>query len=246
MACTDGAQTSVPQTVTVKNDYAAELTFFAATIQVTYPAGSTCTAADGVTTLTAPDTSGSWKCTVPNAGTWTVSCTDGSETDSDSVSIASDGQSASVTLTYRTMIYDLGWGDTASGFQSHYTGPTSSDRWPITVTYENGYIVMNRTTYNGGACVYTNVGFDLTDVDTVCCKTGDIGSGSGADSGSIYFGVGKASSYATAKVKLTASNTEYTLDVSALTGEYRIGFYGPVNNSADWKWTNRKIEAFWF
>ena len=182
VACTDGAQTSVPQTVTVKNDYAAELTFFAATIQVTYPAGSTCTAADGVTTLTAPDTSGSWKCTVPNAGTWTVSCTDGSETDSDSVSIASDGQSASVTLTYRTMIYDLGWGDTASGFQSHYTGPTSSDRWPITVTYENGYIVMNRTTYNGGACVYTNVGFDLTDVDTVCCKTGNIGSGSGADS----------------------------------------------------------------
>ena len=46
--------------------------FFAATINVTYPAGSTCTATDGVTTMYAPDTSGTWACVVPNAGTWTV------------------------------------------------------------------------------------------------------------------------------------------------------------------------------
>ena len=46
--------------------------FFSATIHVTYPAGSTCTATDGTTTLTAPDTSGTWDCVVPNAGTWTL------------------------------------------------------------------------------------------------------------------------------------------------------------------------------
>ena len=47
-------------------------TTFVATINITYPAGSTCTATNGTTTLTAPDTSGTWKCIVPNAGTWRV------------------------------------------------------------------------------------------------------------------------------------------------------------------------------
>lgn len=48
---------------------------FSATINVSYPPGSTCTATDGVTTLNAPDTSGTWECIVPNAGTWTISST---------------------------------------------------------------------------------------------------------------------------------------------------------------------------
>lgn len=45
---------------------------FNATINITYPAGSTCTATDGKTTLTAPNTSGTWACAVPNAGTWKI------------------------------------------------------------------------------------------------------------------------------------------------------------------------------
>ena len=69
---TDGEQTA-QKTVTITADYATAITFFAATIHVTYPAGSTCTATDGVTTLTAPDTSGTWDCVVPNAGTWRFS-----------------------------------------------------------------------------------------------------------------------------------------------------------------------------
>ena len=50
---------------------------FEATIHITYPAGSVCTATDGVTTLTAPDTSGTWDCVVPNAGDWTVALDSG-------------------------------------------------------------------------------------------------------------------------------------------------------------------------
>ena len=67
----DGEQTA-QKAVTITADYSTAITFFAATIHVTYPAGSTCTATDGVTTLTAPDTSGTWACVVPNAGTWTI------------------------------------------------------------------------------------------------------------------------------------------------------------------------------
>ena len=74
---TNGEQTSAPKPVTITADYSTAITFFAATIHVTYPAGSTCTATDGVTTLTAPDTSGTWDCVVPNAGTWTVSIGNG-------------------------------------------------------------------------------------------------------------------------------------------------------------------------
>lgn len=76
LSITDGEQTA-QKTVTITADYSAAITFFAATIHVTYPAGSTCTATGGVTTLTAPDTSGTWDCVVPNAGTWTVSLDNG-------------------------------------------------------------------------------------------------------------------------------------------------------------------------
>lgn len=85
---TDGTQTA-RKTVTITADYAAAMSFFAATINVTYPAGSTCTANDGVTTITAPDTSGTWACVVPNAGMWTVSLDIGF---SETVSITQSGQ----------------------------------------------------------------------------------------------------------------------------------------------------------
>ena len=75
-----------------------------AVIGVTYPEGSTCTATDGTTTLSAPDTSGTWACIVPNAGTWTVECTDGTDTATETVTISAEGQVETVTLDYGTPI----------------------------------------------------------------------------------------------------------------------------------------------
>ena len=76
LSITNGIQIA-QKTVTITTDYTATITFFVATIHVTYPAGSTCTATDGVTTLTAPDTSGVWELVVPNTGDWTVSLNNG-------------------------------------------------------------------------------------------------------------------------------------------------------------------------
>lgn len=73
---------------------------FESTVNITYPAGSVCTATDGTITFTAPNTSGSWTCKVPNAGTWTITSTDGASTASTSVSITAAGQTASATLAY--------------------------------------------------------------------------------------------------------------------------------------------------
>lgn len=105
---TDGGQTA-SKVVTVTADYAVSVTFFAATINVTYPAGSTCTATNGATTLTAPDTSGVWACVVPNSGAWTVSIANNAGTKSKSVTITSNGQTANCVLgapsDYQEVVY---------------------------------------------------------------------------------------------------------------------------------------------
>lgn len=108
MTSADGTETMQPKVYHITAGYEIVLTFFAATIHVTYPAGSTCTATDGVTTLTAPDTSGAWDCVVPNAGTWTVHSTD-SRVDDEVVSIGSNGQEVSVTVN-RKYIFKSGLG----------------------------------------------------------------------------------------------------------------------------------------
>lgn len=104
---TDGSQTASKQ-VAVTLDYAASLTFFSATIRVTYPVGSVCTCSDGTTTLTAPDTSGSAVFTVPNAGTWTVKITSGGKVKTAAVQITAGGQSKSVAIDYILYLYNRG------------------------------------------------------------------------------------------------------------------------------------------
>ena len=71
-----------------------------AVIGVTYPEGSTCTCTDGEKEFTAKDTSGQAIFPVPYVGTWTVSCTDGTEIASQSVNIIAEGQSENIKLMY--------------------------------------------------------------------------------------------------------------------------------------------------
>ena len=105
---TDGEQ-EAQKTVTITADYTTAITFFAATIHITYPAGSKCTATDGVTTLTAPaDAKGTWDCVVPNAGTWTVTCTDDADNASSEVYINTDGQVETIELSYNPILFRSG------------------------------------------------------------------------------------------------------------------------------------------
>lgn len=102
---------STSRNVNIVADYAVTLAYFSATITVTYPANSTCTCSDGITTLTDTNTGATEKTvifTVPNTGTWTVNCTDGDKTKSATVSITTDGQAENVTLTYELYLYDAG------------------------------------------------------------------------------------------------------------------------------------------
>lgn len=120
VSISDGEQTA-QKSVTITADYSTAITFFTATIHVTYPAGFTCTATDGVTTLTAPDTSGTWDCVVPNAAVWTLTCGDVVK----KVDISTNGSTVIVPLAY--LIYQGGYCKSFTGGYSSHEGvmPTS-------------------------------------------------------------------------------------------------------------------------
>lgn len=154
---TDGEQTS-QKSVTITADYSTAITFFSATIHVTYPAGSTCTATDGVTTLIAPDTSGTWACVVPNAGTWIVSCTDNDYSASINVTISINGQT--VSIAFQTYIFQSGIGDVVSMISAKSAAGS--------VSIKTDYIKLSfSTTDNGEACAYTRSKVDLTKYKTL-------------------------------------------------------------------------------
>lgn len=70
-------------------------------IIVTYPVGAVCTITNGITSYAAPDTSGSWSCTVNSGGEWTVTVV-GVATVSETVRLTNGTPVKSVTLTYET------------------------------------------------------------------------------------------------------------------------------------------------
>lgn len=200
--------------VVVTTDYSTVIAFFAATINITYPAGSTCTCSDGTTTLSAPDTSGTWACIVPNAGTWTVTSTSGKETDSKTVTITTDGQSISVELSYALFL-----------FKPNAPSDIIAGEWEMpgnsTVTAEAELVVKSVNYYNGNRDISarTKGQIDLTEYSTLqaTCKA----SGGSDTKLEVYSG-----SSVVASAAIGTSLTTVTVDISALSGLHSIGFGG--------------------
>ena len=75
-----------------------------AAISVTYPAGSVCTATNGTITLTAADTSGQVVFGIPEPASipeaWTINITDGTDSESATVSITEYGQVEYIEISY--------------------------------------------------------------------------------------------------------------------------------------------------
>jgi len=91
------------QVVSEMTTYPVILSVFNATVTVTFPysKGASCTITDGVTTLTA--TTSPMAFNVPNAETWTATCTLGGISKTSSVEITTDGQTESVTFEFGTI-----------------------------------------------------------------------------------------------------------------------------------------------
>lgn len=208
----DGKPTTI--TADVQTEYTVTIAFFSATINITYPAGSTCTCSDGTTTLSAPDTSGTWACIVPNAGTWTVTSTSGAETDSKAVTITTDGQSTSVELSYALFL-----------FKPNAPSDIIAGEWEMpansTVTAEAELTVKSVNNFNNNRIISarTKGQIDLTEYSTLqaTCKA----SGGSNTKLEVYSG-----SSVVASTAIGTDLTTVTVDISALSGLHSIGFAG--------------------
>ena len=129
-----------------------------AVIAVTYPAGSVCTCSNGTKTFTAKDTSGKALFNVPSAGTWTVSCTDGSKEKSVDVTITAAGQVESVNLSYALYLYNYGDKCEAvtGGWKQYQYNGYGEGSW----AYNSDNIFVNGVDVTNSATVVSMVSFD--------------------------------------------------------------------------------------
>lgn len=233
LTITDGSQTS-SKPVVVTADYSTVIAFFTATINITYPAGSTCTCSDGTTTLSAPDTSGTWACIVPNAGTWTAAATDGVENTSESVSITTDGQIVAIELSYLLWLYKSGntYNAVTGGWSVAEHGSTGGS-FDSVLTLNDDSMLLSTEVWGGSvayANAFTNNSIDLTGVNTLKFKITGIGNTAYSDkeghTHKFRFSLVVANERPTkqnptfaADMKILATG-EYSVDVSAVTTGY--------------------------
>ena len=233
LTITDGSQTS-SKPVVVTADYSTVIAFFAATINITYPAGSTCTCSDGTTTLSAPDTSGTWACIVPNAGTWTAAATDGVENTSETVSITTDGQIVAIELSYLLWLYKSGnTYNAVTGGWSVAEHASTGGSFDSVLTLNDDSMLLSTEVFGGSvsyANAFTNNSIDLTGVNTLKFKITGIGNTAYSDKeGNTHkfrFSLVVANERPTkqnptfaADMKILATG-EYSVDVSAVTAGY--------------------------
>lgn len=181
LSITDGEQTA-SKPVEIVADYATSITFFAATINITYPAGSSCTATDGTTTLTAPDTSGTWACVVPNAGTWEI--VSGNYRRFLTISADGDNKTADVTKLF---LFDNG------DYCNNVTGGWTTKAWKQnngfmdyetaapTINIQNGLMViapMKTSGFASGAILPAN-DFDMGLYTKFCVEVAEFSRPSG-------------------------------------------------------------------
>lgn len=252
---TGGGKTA-QKNVVVTTDYSTAIAFFAATINITYPAGSTCTCSDGTTTLSAPDTSGTWACIVPNAGTWTAAATDGVENTSESVSITTDGQIVSIELSYLLWLYKSG------NIYNAVTGGWSVPKTPSTGGSFDGVLTLNdnsmllSTEVFGGSVAYasafTNNSIDLSKVNTLKFKITGIGdqiSGTTPSGDVVNFRF----SLVVANARPTTQTPTFAADLRILaTGEYSVdvssisaGYVGVWITTVGYNKTTLTISEIW-
>lgn len=158
-------------------------------VGVTYPAGSVCTCTKGTKTYKAKNTSGLALFAVPEVGDWIVSCTDGTQSASTTVSITAEGQSATVKLAYNLRLFDNGdectdvtGGWTISDYQFGYPPasnklikPTITDR--ILLYGEENAKIVGMGTANS---------IDLTGYSKLSVDFETLGSYAAYTSGTLY------------------------------------------------------------
>lgn len=218
------------KTIEITADYAITIAFFSATINITYPATSTCvvTNSSGQTVASDTNTTSStktWTATINATGTYTVTATatDGSgKSKSQSVSITADGQSVSVSLTYEFVLFDNGivnnitW-DATKQPQSAISNVSSV----IEVggnAYDDGIVFIYPMGWRGTTNAVNLSTYETLKV-TVLNTSGN---------GKVGVGIGSAATQMdilSGDISSVAESTT-TFDISALNDSYFISIYG--------------------
>lgn len=233
-----GQKATKTVSITQFSVYRTSIAYFEATINVTYPAGGTCTVTDGTTTLRSPNTSGVWACVVPNAGTWTVTANNSPL--SERVSISSNGQSVSIDLTKRYAV------NNGNGMDSFTGGWSKGGTGNATVSSNGGllkYEVSSGLYSVGAANVVTTYMENSAEIDVTNFKTlsieiphiylGPMASSNAAKSGnSIEFIILKGNSEVlkrtlASNVSTSGKTTSYNgnVDLSNINGKVKFKFF---------------------
>ena len=215
------------KTIVITADYAITIAFFSASINITYPATSTCVVINSSGQTVASDTNtGSstktWTAIVNATGTYTVTATatDGSgKSKSQSVSITADGQSSSVTLNYELVLFDKNEGID----RTDITGGWSK--------YKDGYIGYSENNDNSGGCgCMCKTAIDMTPYTKLVIKTGNIIYDISANGG-LYPSY-NGSKYVNLSPKISlSSNSTLALDISQVNSAMYIGFNTGVHGN---------------
>ena len=234
------------KTIGITADYAITIAFFSATINITYPANSTCVVTNSGGQTVASDTNTgtstkTWTATVGATGTYTVTATatDGSgKSKSATVNITTDGQSESVTLSYILYLRDGiddcdadtgGWISEARAWGENVAGAGA----PIVDKSNVAWIVLTQNYAKGG--LYRTVNkIDLSQYNTLVVELAV----NSTDSHPEYFTFGIWSELGTYyRYNMAAywnptsniGSTVVNIDISKLNGSYYVG-YGLYNN----------------
>ena len=226
LTVTNGTKTATKTvSITATSRFAnVTLAYFTATLNITYPAKSTCviknsSGAQVKSNTNTTENPRKWTTTVDATGTYTITATatDGSgKTKSTTVSITDNGQVKTVTLTYEYVIFNSG------GLNSAYSDGGGGAT--VTMTTDSSGVKILEFPSGGGynRMAYLKPAVDLTDYKTLKI--------SGFATADRKFAVWKtvpdfnnAGMTASVVIKQGTSKSSYTIDVSNLTGNYYLG-----------------------
>ena len=198
------------------NFYVSSGTSFSATINITYPSGSTCTVSNYKKTWTAPNTSGSWTFKANEVGVYTVKAVSGSKSNEEEVLITAEGQVKNVTLTFEKILFDGGdktgvkggWTYTITNY-GYGGSPSREDKLTVGTTLywrpgsswnSEGTDINSKDGY-----AHTKKKIDVTKYNTITTVSKNAGGHLTVGNASVALKVGTVS-----------------LDISALTGSYEV------------------------
>lgn len=222
------------KTIVITADYAITIAFFSASINITYPANSNCvvTNSGGQTVASDTNTGSStktWTAIVNATGTYTVTATatDGSgKSKSTTVSIATDGQSIPVTLSYNFVLFATG-----SGLAAGYTAESKTTS---NYSFTDSALVFNSNNQQGLKGLITPA-IDLTDFSKMLVTYKDVSYHDVGATGKGFVGVTDKEYSAwgsynspgfSAYIRPSAGEGTQELDISGLSGNYYFGVSG--------------------